>query len=1210
VGTCRPALGLLAVLLGLAAARTARAQDAPPAAVPVAPGAPALVSPAPSRPPEEPPPAAVAPPRTPSEAAAAVAAARRAGDAAGVRALAAEDDPDPWLVAHELLAADDRASAIAFAAAVTGPSTAKLAAFVAAWRPSAGDGAARAALTEVQASLEAGDAAAALARLDGPDVPADRVLAVRWKGLRAAALRRAGRVTDAHAAGVEAATSAGALGWLAAAARALADAGGFAFERGDAAAAREFLAARARVEGLRGGKARAADAHLDLGVAAEAVGDPSAALASYRHALDLAEAAGDRARAARALVRLGLLHDALARYPEALVAYQRALDLFEALGDRRGAATTLANLGGVHDALGRPAVAVELHERALATARSVGAADVVATTMSNLGLAHQHLGALAVARSWYEQALVAQEAAGDRVGAGHTCSSLAIVRRRMGDWAEALELHERARGDGEARGDLALVAKALAGIGLVHLDLGNYPKALEYEERALRHDEARGDRAGVATTLGTLGVVHWSLGSWAKALELYERALVEQDALGDRAGAATTLCNLGVVLQHVGDRAKALETYERALRVQESMGDRAGAATTLGNIGVVHWSLGSWSKALEIYEWALAEHEALGDRAGVVTTLGNMALVYQHLGSHAKAIETFERALAQADALRDRARAVELRTGLAASQEALGDRAGAVASLGQAVHQGERLRANDLLLRALGGLARVKLAAGDARGAVADAHRGVALLETLLGGLGGEQGATAREQFAALFSIGAEGAARADDAGEAAFFLESGRAGTLLEALGGRESMRWAGLPDELRVAQAAARAKEVATLRGYHRALDGGEMAAIRAASKSLDEARDEVRSVVERIQRGSKRAANVWYPRAASLDEIRRWLVPGDVLAAYAVGGTDAVALRVTATEAKLVGLGPASAVREACEALDASDPDRDPTAALERLRTLLVAPLRLTDPGVRRVLVAPEGPLSYVPFAALLPDVPLVTVPSATTYGLLLDEQGRQRGDGVLALGDPDYGVARDERAVSIYERGSRLVPLPRTRDEAKAVGDVLLLGRDATEAGLREALARRPRWRAVHLACHGIVDPERPTLSSLALTPAGADDGYLTALEVLDLPASADLVVLSACETGRGRIVAGEGIVGLTRSFMFAGAPRVVCSLWKVDDEATGALMTTFYQLWNPRDGAPGLPTAEALRRAQDAVRAQPRWRHPYFWAAWVLWGLPS
>ena len=151
-----------------------------------------------------------------------------------------------------------------------------------------------------------------------------------------------------------------------------------------------------------------------------------------------------------------------------------------------------------------------------------------------------------------------------------------------------------------------------------------------------------------------------------------------------------------------------------------------------------------------------------------------------------------------------------------------------------------------------------------------------------------------------------------------------------------------------------------------------------------------------------------------------------------------------------------------------------------------------------------------------------------------------------------------------------------------------------------------------------------------LSSLALSRTGEDDGFLTALEILRMRIPADLAVLSASDTARGKIVRGEGIVGLTRAFMFAGAPRVICSLWKVDDEATKALMVKFYEFWNPqaKPGEPerpkgveradrqGLGAAAALKKAQAYVRdlkdkdGKQKWKHPYYWAAWVLWGLPE
>jgi CHAT domain-containing protein len=249
--------------------------------------------------------------------------------------------------------------------------------------------------------------------------------------------------------------------------------------------------------------------------------------------------------------------------------------------------------------------------------------------------------------------------------------------------------------------------------------------------------------------------------------------------------------------------------------------------------------------------------------------------------------------------------------------------------------------------------------------------------------------------------------------------------------------------------------------------------------------------------------------------------------------------------------------------------------------------------------------------VPFALLAGSRDVAYVPSGTTLGVLADAGG-PRGTKVLAVGVGVYGSKGESREAGARDPGGGLAPLPAAPEEARAVGDVVLLDGEATEPGLRAALAERPRWRAVHFACHGFVDTERPSFSSLALTPAAPEDGLLTCLEVFRMKVPADLVVLSACETARGKVYRAEGIVGLTRAFMMAGAPRVLCSLWKVDDEATKSLMVKFYELWNPPSGADltALPAATALRKAQEFVRSREKWRHPCYWAAWVLWGLPD
>jgi CHAT domain-containing protein len=365
-----------------------------------------------------------------------------------------------------------------------------------------------------------------------------------------------------------------------------------------------------------------------------------------------------------------------------------------------------------------------------------------------------------------------------------------------------------------------------------------------------------------------------------------------------------------------------------------------------------------------------------------------------------------------------------------------------------------------------------------------------------------------------------------------------------------------------------------------------------------------------MRRIEREAKRAKRILDPTVDDLATIRGRLAGDEALLLFGLFEEDPLALVVERDGARIVPLADAEAIVADVEVLlDEIERRTDPRAAqaaLGRLNLRIVAPLGLRA-GIRRVFVSPDGALAHVPFPAVLPDRDVVCVPSGTTYGLLLEE-GLVRGRDILAVGDPDYGAERAPGARSGGTSYGRLTPLPESAEEARSVGDVLLLARDATEARVRDALlGAHPRWRGLHFACHGVIDLDRPEASALALTQADADDGFFTCLEVLGLRVRADLVVLSACETATGKVVRGEGVIGPTRAFLFAGAPRVICSLWRVDDAATRALMTKFYELWNPRRGRIGIDPAEALRKAQAHVRAQPAWHHPYYWAAWTLWG---
>ncbi|MCC7137529.1 MAG: CHAT domain-containing protein [Planctomycetes bacterium] len=934
-------------------------------------------------------------------------------------------------------------------------------------------------------------------------------------------------------------------------------------------------------------------------------------LTAYRAAGEAAETMGWLARATRVHLDAGVTDYRRSAFASAADAWRRALALAERRGDRAGAADALGDLGMVHVELGDYAKAKSAFERALAAKEALGNKAGAAATLGNLASVHYALGELETACAVFQRALAALEAAGDVAGAASTMGNLGLVYAELGDYPQALGFHERALAAKAATGDRAGAALTLANIAAVHRMLGRPATALPLLQRALAEQAALGDRAGAAVTQSTLGNVHHALGEHAKALSALERALAAKEALGDRAGAALTLGNLGAVRFAIGDYAQALTSWERALAVQEALGDKAGAAVTLGNVAQAHRVAGDLEGALSVLERALAARQALGNEVWAAETLGAIGAVHLERGDADRARSFFERALAAQEALGARAAAAATRGNLGNAHLARGDVAKALAAYDRALAAQEELGDRAAAVRSLGNLATAHLRLGDGGKAVAFARRAVVALAQSVTGLSAEEGAAAREPDSFVYDVGARAALGLGDTAELLYFVEHGRAGALLEGLAAREALASVAVPDALRDAEVRARAAETRAAAALLAAVERGDLAATRARRADLDAAQAQVGNVVARIQREAVAGASLVHPEAATLDELRATLEAGDALVLYASSEEVAAALVVERGGARIVTLGPRAPIEAAADAVaDAlADDEREPAAPLAALADLVVKPLALGE-GTKRVLVSPAGTLSYVPFAALIPDRTVVYVPSGTTYRLLREEEAL-RGDGVLALGDPDYATKVDERALAV-NRGAtgKLVRLPATRDEALAVGTETLLGADATEAGLRKALAGRKRWRAVHLACHGLVNAERPALSSLAITAAGDDDGFLTCLDVFRMKVPADLVVLSACETGKGKVVKGEGIVGLTRAFMFAGSPRVLCSLWKVDDAATSALMTKFYELWNPRTGSKGLGTAEALRRAQEHVRSQEKWKHPYYWAAWVLWGLPS
>lgn len=778
------------------------------------------------------------------------------------------------------------------------------------------------------------------------------------------------------------------------------------------------------------------------------------------------------------------------------------------------------------------------------------------------------------AAAWLEGARIADEG-GDLAAAATGYMQAGLAARRGFDYDAAIahwqELEDAQRRRGSADGQAA----AFMNLGAIHGELGDYAQALWNLAAAERIYRDAGKDAGVGRVLGNRGEVELRQGRYRRAERTLGRAIALLPGDGEKLRRAFLGMKLAAVFLELGDVPGALERYraERAVFVKAKY--VPGIARSLGGIGRCHLRLGEHEKAVASLDAALVHFEARNDDRMIVGTLVNKAYAHRLMGDPKRARVLAESALERSAALRDPWMEANLLQNLGLILLAQGEHEEAVRVELRGLELAQRTGSDKLLRDGHRDLAKIALHRGDVAGAARAVNESLEAIDRMLSGLVEGQGALARQRNAEVVDLALSIALEADDPEMLFGFVEAGRARSLLESLEKGEEIREAAIPEALLAQERAARLSAAAAQAKLERALREDNLKRIRETEGELTAARDGLRAAIRRIRAEARDAADLVYPETASLGEVRATLGRDEAMVLYTVVGNGMFALVVTPEGARIARLGATTAIEPV-----SGDPDA--------LGELLAKSLNL-PPAARRVLVSPDGPLFSVPFGVVFAPREVVHVPSATTWRHLVDS-ARKRATRVLALGDT--------------LPGEELPRLPFSKAEAQAVGDEVLLGKNASETELRRVLGKTgDAWRALHFACHAVVDPERPLDSMLAVTPDEENDGRLTALEVYRLRIPADLVVLSACESGRGRFYRGEGLVGFTRAFLFAGAPQVLCSLWKVDDRATQALMEKFYEHWKGGKSS----AAAALRAAQEHVRKQKGWEHHRYWGAWTLWG---
>ena len=903
-------------------------------------------------------------------------------------------------------------------------------------------------------------------------------------------------------------------------------------------------------------------------------------------------AAGDDVRvdAERAFAR-GLAvraRDRANTWPDALGHFGDALDRYRQLGDRAGELKVLVEIGVTHYYGANPE-ALATAEQALRIARDLGDRAVIARILRLLGNVH-------VFRGDFPNAIATLD-----------------------------ESNEISRQLANARGE----ARSLGELGIVYRRLGDLEKAIQIYERTVALSRQSNDQLNEASALNNLGVAYKLLGSNERALKVYEESLANAKRRNDILGQITVLVNIGNLARVQGDYARAVAVHREALALSRQSGLAQREASALGALGFTFHALGDYEQALRHHQESAEMRRRIGDVSGEAIALEGAGRDLVGLGRAEEAIASIQQALAIHRNLRADDGQSDSLQALAIAEKARGNTADAIAHIGKALALEERLRERIITpeLRA------------SYESATLDKYE---LFVDLLQERHGEDPSGGYDA----------GALQVSERARARVFMES-----LFEArVDLREGIEPALLDRERTLQKQMADASSLLSRTIVRKAPESEQT----AATRRLEEISARYQDVQRDIRQQSPRYAALTQPVPLTAAQIQRDVLDdGTVLLEFALGTERSWLWAVTAETLTAVELPPRRTLEAAARSLYEHFTARQPRGTESHaayVARVASADRRVRDESARmsqtlfggiadrldgvwrgkRLVIVASGALEYLPFAALpIPrsgdraasrqdEIPLIArhevveVPSASALATLRREAAERTAPSptIAVMADPvfepiDPRVPTARRAADNPGTRSGFARLPFSRAEANAItalaGDRAMTATDFAASRATALGTAVQRARIVHFATHGIVDEAHPNLSGLILSLVDASgnpqNGFLRLHDIYNMRLNADLVVLSACQTALGKEVKSEGLVGLTRGFMYAGAPRVVASLWAVSDAATAELMRRFYAGLLQQRQRP----AAALREAQLSMARDERWASPYFWAGFVIQG---
>ena len=895
-----------------------------------------------------------------------------------------------------------------------------------------------------------------------------------------------------------------------------------------------------------GDKHEEGNAYGSLGNAYGRLGDFKKAIEYHNLHLKIAKEVGDKHGEGGAYDNLGNSYFSLGDFKKAIEYHNLHLKIAKEVGDKHREGKAYGNLGTAYHILGDLKKAIEYHNLHLKIAKEVGDKHGEGNAYGNLGNAYHRLGDFKKAIEYHNLHLKIAKEVGDKHGEGNAYGNLGNAYHRLGDFKKAIEYHNLHLKIAKEVGDKHGEGNAYGNLGTAYDILGDFKKALEYHNLHLKIAKEVGDKHGKGKAYGNLGTAYDGLGDFRKAIEYHSLHLKIAKEVGDKHGEGVAYGNLGNAFFSLSDFKKALEYHNVHLKIVKEVGDKHGEGGAYGNLGNAYRILGDFKIAIECHNLHLKIAKEVGDKRGEGNAYGNLSTVYESLGDFKKAIEYHSLHLKIA--------------------KEVGDKRGegnAYGNLGNMYRTlGYFIKANNYYQLML----KIAKEVGD-KSLEAKAYYSVGCVFESLGRL---PKAVVYYQASINLYNSLRVLLKSKDEWKVHFRNQYQMAYTdLCRVLVEQGNIDQALLAAEQGRAQALTDLMESSFCGGasQHR---GDEDLAVyeNVPSNTVFQAVD-------------KANVNLWVLSEGKQVQLRQSKLNGSV------------------SEKKEASQSLEAFVLGACR-----NPSLD---ALSTLYDIVMKPVADLVQGDELVII-PDGPLWLAPYAALkdgnsnylCESFRIRLAPSLTSLRLLAHcPDDYHKSSGALLVGDPWVSEVTNSEGEKL------LVQLPYAKEEVEMIGKILnitpITGRQATK---HEVLQRLSSVSLVHFAAHGC-----PETGEIALTPdpdristvPTEEDYILTIRDVLNVQIRAKLVVLSCSHSGWGEIMA-EGVVGIARAFMGAGARSVLVSLWEIDDEATIEFMKSFYHYL-----AEGKPASESLNLAMKSLRESDKFHDIKYWAPFSLIG---